>query len=85
MRLNLCMMNERDSRNYEEVFHTMASPKISWFKPSKMGGMRSIRNTIDAVTGGSLMRKTIDGAFDILEEMANTDCLWPSERHSAPR
>ena len=43
--------------------------------------MKSIRDIIDAVVGGSLMRKTIDGAFDLLEEMANNNYLWPLERH----
>ena len=47
--------------------------------------MRSTRDTIDAPTGGSLMRKTIDGAFDLLEETANNNCLWPLERHLSPK
>ena len=47
--------------------------------------MRSIRDTIDAAARGSLMRKTIDDAFELLEEMTNNNCLWPSERHSTPK
>ena len=47
--------------------------------------MRSTRDTIDAAAGGSLMHKTIDGAFKLLEEMANNNCLWPSERQLAPK
>ena len=47
--------------------------------------MRSTRNTIDTPARGSLMRKTINGSFDLLEEMANNNFLWPSERHLAPK
>ena len=49
------------------------------------GVMRSTRDTIDAAACGSLMRKTIESAFELLEKMANNNCLWPSERHLAPR
>ena len=47
--------------------------------------IRSIRDIIDAVVRGSLMIKTIDGAFEILEEMANNNCLWPSKWQLAPK
>ena len=39
------------------------------------GVTRSIRDIIDAVAGGSLMRKTVEAAFELLEEMANNNCL----------
>ena len=31
------------------------------------------------------MRKTVEAAFDLLEEMANNNCLWPSERFNPPK
>ena len=37
------------------------------------------------VAGGSLMRKTVDVAFGLPEEMDNNNCLWPSERLNPPR
>ena len=49
------------------------------------GVTRSTRDTIDAVAGGSLMRKTVEAAFSLLEEMTNNNCLWPSERQNPPR
>ena len=49
------------------------------------GVTQSTRDTIDAAAGGSLMRKTVEAAFALLEEMANNNCLWPSERQNPPR
>ena len=47
--------------------------------------MSSTRDTIDGAVGGSLMRKTINGAFELFEKMANNNCLWPSKRQLAPK
>ena len=49
------------------------------------GVTHSTRNTIDAASGGSLMRKMVEAAFDLLEEMTNNNCLWPSERLNHPK
>ncbi|XP_050222143.1 uncharacterized protein LOC126672236 [Mercurialis annua] len=38
------------------------------------------RSNIDAVAGGSLMRKRTDAAFSLLDEMAINGCTWPTER-----
>ena len=49
------------------------------------GVTRSTRNTIDVAAGGSLLRKTVEVAFGLSEEMANNNCLWTSERLNPPR
>ena len=49
------------------------------------GVIQSTRDTIDAAVGGSLMRKTIEVAFSLLEEMANNNCFWPSESQNPQR
>ena len=46
---------------------------------------RSTRDTIDAASGGYLMRKMVEATFDLLKEMANNNCLWPSERFNQPK
>ena len=48
------------------------------------GVNHTTRGTIDAAAGGSLMRKTVDDAYDLLEEMANNNSLWAMERARAP-
>ncbi|XP_055959720.1 uncharacterized protein LOC130014810 [Mercurialis annua] len=42
------------------------------------------RSTIDATIGGSLMRKTTNAAFELLNELAMNNCSWPIERARAP-
>ena len=36
-----------------------------------------MRTTIDAAAGGALMAKGEDQAWDLIEEMANNNSLWP--------
>ena len=38
------------------------------------------RTLVDAAAGGALMSKTIDKAYDLLEDMAANNYQWPSER-----
>ena len=40
----------------------------------------STRIVIDASTGGALLKKTIDQAYGILEDMATTSNQWPRDR-----
>ena len=48
-------------------------------------GLRdSARIIIDASTGGSLMKKTTDQAYEILEDTTTNSNKWPRDR-SAPR
>ena len=48
-------------------------------------GLRdSTRIIIDASTGGALMKKTIDQAYEILEDTTTNSNQWPRDR-SAPR
>ena len=35
---------------------------------------------VDAVTGGALMRKDRDEAYELLEEMASNDYQWQTEK-----
>ena len=44
----------------------------------------SARIIIDASTGGALMKKTIDQAYEILEETTTNTNQWPRDR-AAPR
>ena len=44
----------------------------------------SARKIIDASVGGALMEKTIDQAYEILEDTATNSNQWPRDR-SAPR
>ena len=44
----------------------------------------SSRTIIDASTGGALMKKTTDQAFEILEDTTTNTNQWPRDR-SAPR
>ena len=44
----------------------------------------STRTIIDASEGGALMKKTIDQAYEILEDTATNTNQWPRDR-SAPR
>ena len=43
------------------------------------------RINIDAAAGGSLMGKSLDEAYDLLEEMANNNYQWPNERNMTRR
>lgn len=38
------------------------------------------RTMVDAAAGGALMGKTIDEAYELLEEMASNNYQWPSDR-----
>ena len=38
------------------------------------------RTVIDALAGGALMKKTIDQAYGILEDMTTNNIQWPKER-----
>ena len=40
---------------------------------------------INVATGGALMRKTHDEAYELLEEMASNNYQWPSERSMSKR
>ncbi|XP_050238142.1 uncharacterized protein LOC126687629 [Mercurialis annua] len=42
------------------------------------------RSIIDTAAGGSLMRKTTNAAFELLDELAVNSCSWPTERAKAP-
>lgn len=46
------------------------------------GLVAATRTTIDAAAGGALMGKSIDEAYDLLEEMASNNYQWGSERSS---
>ena len=41
---------------------------------------QSVRSTIDAAAVGTLMNKTEDEAYDLIEEMALNNFQWPTER-----
>nr|XP_010914858.1 uncharacterized protein LOC105040154 [Elaeis guineensis] len=43
------------------------------------------RINIDTTAGGSLMGKSLDEAYDLLDEMANNNYQWPNERNMARR
>ena len=40
----------------------------------------STKTVIDALVGGALMKKTIDQAYGILEDMATNSNQWPKDR-----
>ena len=44
----------------------------------------SVRTIIDALAGGALMKKTIDQAYEILEDTATNTNQWPRDR-SVPK
>ena len=44
----------------------------------------SARTIIDALAGGALMKKTIDQAYEILQDTATNNNQWPRDR-AAPR
>ena len=44
------------------------------------GLIDSTRTVIDALAGGALMKKNIDQAYGILEDMATNSNQWPRER-----
>ncbi|WRX19288.1 Retrotransposon gag domain - like 10 [Theobroma cacao] len=39
-----------------------------------------VRTTIDAIAGAALMAKSIDKAYNLLEEIATNNYQWPTER-----
>ncbi|XP_062103987.1 uncharacterized protein LOC133815123 [Humulus lupulus] len=43
------------------------------------------RTLIDAAAGGAFMRKSANEAYDLLEEMANNNQQWPSERGNSKK
>ena len=48
-------------------------------------GLRDLARTIvDASTGGALMKKTTDQAYEILEDTTTNSNQWPRDR-SSPR
>ncbi|XP_050233331.1 uncharacterized protein LOC126681820 [Mercurialis annua] len=48
------------------------------------GTNEGTRATIDAASGGSLMKKTYDEANNFLEELATNSCSWSTERMRQP-
>ena len=44
------------------------------------GVTQSVRSTIDAVAGGTLMNKTDDEAYNIIDEMALNNFQWSTKR-----
>ncbi|XP_050233430.1 uncharacterized protein LOC126681916 [Mercurialis annua] len=48
------------------------------------GTNESTRATIDAASGGSLMKKTYDEANNLLEELVTNSCSWSTERLRQP-
>ena len=44
----------------------------------------SARTIIDALAGGALMKKTIDQAYEILQDTTTNNNQWPRDR-AAPR
>ena len=75
---SLCDAWER-FKELQRSFSYHGLPKDVLIHTFYNGVIKSTRDTINAVTGGSLIRKTIEGAFELLEKMANNNCLWPSE------
>jgi len=49
------------------------------------GVASSIRFTIDAVAGGTLMRKTEDEAYNLIKEMALNNFQWSTKRGQPKR
>lgn len=45
----------------------------------------STRNMVDAAAGGTIMRKTPEEAYELLEEMASNSYQWPVERQQLRR
>ena len=43
-------------------------------------GSQPVRFMIDAAAGGTLMSKTEEEAYNLIEEMALNNYQWPSER-----
>jgi len=43
------------------------------------GVTQSVRSTIDAAAGGTLMSKSDDEAYNLIEEMALNDFQWSTE------
>ena len=74
-------MHGKDSKSYP--YHVL--PKDILIRTFYNSVLRSTRDTIDVAAGGSLIRKTIDGAFEILEKMANKIFLCPSEWKLVPK
>jgi len=49
------------------------------------GSTATIRNMIDAAAGGTIMRKTPEQAYELLDEMATNSYQWPTKRLPARR
>ena len=49
------------------------------------GVIQPLRSTIDAVAAGTLMNKTEDEAYNLIEEMALNNFQWSTERDQPKR
>jgi len=49
------------------------------------GVTQSLRSTIDVAAGGTLMNKTKDAAYNLIEEMALNNFQWSSKRAQPKR
>ena len=49
------------------------------------GVTQPMRSTIDAVAGGTLINKTEDEAYNLIEEMALNNFQWSTERGQRKR
>jgi len=44
------------------------------------GVTQLVRSTIDVLAGGTLINKTEDEAYNLIEEMTLNNCQWSNER-----
>ena len=49
------------------------------------GVSRLVRSIIDVVVGGTLINKTEDEAYNLIEEMTLNNCQWYNERRQPKR
>ncbi|XP_037495757.1 uncharacterized protein LOC105628914 [Jatropha curcas] len=74
-------------KNFNEFAHCPQNglPQNILIQTFYNGVTPSTRGTIDAMAGGSLLKKTTDDAIELLEEMADNNSIWPTKRTQVSR
>lgn len=90
MRHAISVFTQNDSESFDEVWNRFKNmlrkcPQHGFDKKTQIrffytGLLPSFRSMVDSSSNGSLTTRTIDGAWELFERMADTSAMWSSER-----
>ncbi|XP_039134169.1 uncharacterized protein LOC120271547 [Dioscorea cayenensis subsp. rotundata] len=74
-----------NSKTLREFVAPSAKQNSSVAEPNHCGLNYNSRISVDAASGGALMNKKVDDAYNLIEDMALNHCQWTSERNTTPK